>query len=276
MSASRTTATRSAVGLLIGLMLVAAMPATVLAVAGNDDRASAVLVDALPFSDAQDTSDATTAVDDPECAGQGPTVWYRYDADEALDLQANTFGSDYDTTLSVYVDDGLGGLIQLTCNDDWESLQSQVFWTSEPGNAYWLMVGSCCGSPGGNLVFNVDTGIPPPPPEPIDISVDILGATVNRSSGHVTVSASVTCSEEAEGYLFAELRQRVGRTFIRAYGDTSIFCGPEATELSLTTWYEDGVFAGGSILVTGGAEAFNEHGHGFASFEESVRARLVR
>lgn len=276
MSASPTTALRSAAALLIGMMLMAALPATVLAVASNDDRANAIGVTTLPFTDAQDTTDATTAGDDPECVGNGPTVWYRYEASESLDLQANTFGSAYDTTLSVYVVEG-DNLLQIACNDDTEfGLVSQVFWTSEPGTTYLLMVGACCESPGGSLVFNMDTGVAPPPPEPIDVSVDVLRASVSRSTGHVTVDVSLTCSQEASGYLFAELQQRVGRTYIRGYAETWTVCGPEATVVPLTTLYVDGIFAGGSIRVSGAGEFFSEQGYGFTFFEENLRARLVR
>lgn len=277
MTALRTS--RSLVALFIGVMLVAALPTTVLAATG-DNRTDATVVAVLPYVDGQNTSDATTAVDDPECAGNGHTVWYRYDAAEALDLQANTFGSDYDTTLSVYVDDGAGGLIQLACNDDWNSLQSQVFWTSEPGVSYWLMVGAFADSPGGNLAFGmgVGTGPPPPPePEPIAVSIDVLGVTLNRTTGHLTVDLSVTCSQEGEGYVFAEIRQRFGRSYLYAYGDAPILCGPEATLASLTTFHESGVFSGGSVLVRGGSEVVNEEGgYGFGEFEETVRARMVR
>jgi hypothetical protein len=41
----------------------------------NDDFDSAtIVVEPLPFNDNVDTSEATTAVDDPDCAGNVPTV----------------------------------------------------------------------------------------------------------------------------------------------------------------------------------------------------------
>lgn len=279
MSPRTTTASRPFVAILAALLLVAALPATVLAAApANDERATAIAIGGLPFVDAQDTTEATTAADDPDCFGTGHSVWYRYDATEPVDLTANTFGSDYDTTLSVYVEDG-GSLVQVACNDDWDSLQSLVAWTAEPGIGYWLMVGSFADSPGGNLVLSVETGTAPPPPpepEPIEISVDVTRSTLHRPTGHVTVEGLVICSAEAEGYLFAEVRQRAGRSYIRGYGDTWVTCGPEGTAFSLTTFFEDGVFAGGPALVAGGAEVFNGTGYGFTTFEEQTRLQMVR
>jgi hypothetical protein len=40
----------------------------------NDDFDNAVAIEALPFEDTQNTVTATTAPDDPECAGNGHTV----------------------------------------------------------------------------------------------------------------------------------------------------------------------------------------------------------
>src|SRR3972149_5660917 len=70
----------------------------------NDDFDFATVVtEPLPFGDAINTLEATTAGDDPDCAGQGPTVWYSFSPSQDMQIQANTIGSDYDTTLSVYV-----------------------------------------------------------------------------------------------------------------------------------------------------------------------------
>lgn len=276
MSTTRSTASRSIVAILAVLLLVAALPATVLAATVNDERADTILVGTLPFVDVQDTSDATTAADDPDCFGNGPTVWYGYEATASLDLAANTFGSDYDTTLSVYVEEG-GGLEQIACNDDWGSLQSQVFFTTEPGVTYLLMVGSFASQfPGGNLVFNMDEGTAPPPPEPIDVSIDFISASVHRSSGHVTLEGTISCSSPAIGYLAVELRQRVGRGYITGWAENWVECGPVPAPLTVTTWYESGVFAGGSIQLNGWVEVSTGEEYGSAIISDQVRAQMVR
>ena len=71
----------------------------------NDDIASATVIRKLPFADGPlDTTEATTAPDDPDCVGNGPTVWYAFTPAADAFVLADTFGSDYDTTLSAYTD----------------------------------------------------------------------------------------------------------------------------------------------------------------------------
>ena len=63
------------------------------------------------------TVEATSAVDDPSCFGNDTSVWYAFTPVVSGSITAETFGSDYDTTLSAYTGTQ-GALTQLTCNDD--------------------------------------------------------------------------------------------------------------------------------------------------------------
>jgi hypothetical protein len=127
----------------------------------NDDFDTPVVISALPFTDTIPTDEATTAVDDPTptCAagGTGPTVWYAFTASRRMTIQANTFGSDYDTDLVVYTGTR-GSLAELACNDDAEGLQSSVSIQVARGQTYYFMVGAFASGPGGTLVFNLDAG----------------------------------------------------------------------------------------------------------------------
>jgi hypothetical protein len=146
---------------LLALALAALMlPATTLAaVPGNDDFDNATLIDSLPFTDSLSTLEATTASDDPECAGNGHTVWYRFTPASNQTVTANTFGSNYDTTLSVYTGTR-GALSRIACNDDASGLQSRVQFSALAGQTYYLMVGSFYGYSSGNLVFSVEALVP--------------------------------------------------------------------------------------------------------------------
>src|SRR5215216_4878856 len=94
-----------------GVLPVSAAPPS------NDDFASATVVtEPLPFTDTVNTSEATTSSDDPECFGNGPTVWYEYTPSQDMLIEADTFGSDYDTTLSIYTRSP-GSLTQIRCED---------------------------------------------------------------------------------------------------------------------------------------------------------------
>jgi len=55
-------------------------------------------------------------------------------------VEPNTFGSDYDTTLSVHVGRS-SALVQFACNDDTGSLQSRVRFDAVASVTYYLKVG---------------------------------------------------------------------------------------------------------------------------------------
>jgi hypothetical protein len=187
----------------------------------NDDIANATVVSSLPFTDAIDTSEATTAAGDPNCVGRGPTVWYVYTADADHNVLADTFGSDYDTTLSAYTGSP-GSLEQIACNDDaGDDVQSRVLISAETGTTYYFMVGAFASGPGGNLVFNLDET--DAQPAQIDISVNPNGR-FNSSTGSATISGTVTCTEGDEAFIDVELEQRVGRFTVRGFGFAFVEC----------------------------------------------------
>jgi len=127
----------------------------------NDDiNAATVVNEPLPFTDAVSSVDATTAADDPDCFGNGPTVWYVYTPSASGPVSADTFGSDYDTTLSVY-EGTPGSLVQIVCNDDSGTVQSRVVWEAAAGTSYYLMAGAYASGPGGALNFTVQPSAPP-------------------------------------------------------------------------------------------------------------------
>jgi hypothetical protein len=136
---------------LTGFALVLTIPASAFAVApANDAIANATVVRSLPFGSSQVTVDGTADAADPSCVGVGPSVWYRFTPAAAMRLEVNTFGSDYDTTLSIYSRDG-DAFEQLACVDDTDGLQSRIRLEVEAGRTYWVMVGAFAGGPGGNL-----------------------------------------------------------------------------------------------------------------------------
>src|SRR4029450_2126014 len=85
-----------------------------------------------------------------------PTVWYVFTPTRSAIIGANTFGSDYDTTLSVYTGSP-GALTQIACNDDSGNLQSAVGFEATAGTAYFLMVGSYASGSGGSLFLQVES-----------------------------------------------------------------------------------------------------------------------
>lgn len=250
------------------------LPGSALAQPSNDDfDAATVVTEPLPFSDSISTTEATPAEDDPSCAGIGATVWYHYTPSVDSVVNANTFGSDYDTTLSVYTGER-GALSQVACNDDSGSLQSSATWEAVAGTTYHLMVGSFNGGPGGNLSFTVQEGqLPPPPPPPIDVQliIDAVGS-VDPRTGLATVSGTVTCSEPSSMSVYGELRQRAGRQVISGNFWDSRFCDGE-TPWSATVENSNGIFVGGPAQVSADAYACDYYSCGFDQATADIRLR---
>jgi hypothetical protein len=121
----------------------------------NDNFANATLIASLPFTDSLSTEGATTEPDEPSpnCAPVGSTVWYSFTPAVDADIEANTVGSNYDTTLSVYTG-ARGALTQIACNDDFFDRRSRVLVQLSAGTTYYFQVGGFFGET-GNLVFNV-------------------------------------------------------------------------------------------------------------------------
>ena len=149
----------------------ATVPSRVAAQPLNDSCWSATFIGSTPFSDRVYTGDATASSTDPTpMCGRGSSlksVFYRLTvtSPEGAMVTANTFGSDYDTVLSVYTGH-CGGLIPVprACDDDaftsqkamaGQSRQSQVGFYASPGTTYYLMATAYDGH-GGTLVLNVD------------------------------------------------------------------------------------------------------------------------
>jgi hypothetical protein len=127
----------------------------------NDSFRKAITFRSLPYSNTQDTSAATfdESEPDPSCpdAGVGHTVWYVFTPDADTTITADTFGSDYDTTLVVFTRSA-NTFTEVACNDDEPSgalIQSQVSFDVSAHQKYYFMIGAYDGDAAGSLVFNV-------------------------------------------------------------------------------------------------------------------------
>ena len=233
----------------------------------NDDIANATAVTAIPFTDLVDTRGATTDSDpaDPDCVGNGPTVWYSFRPSSNMRVEANTFGSNYDTTLSVYTGSP-GNLTQIDCNDDaGTGVQSRVSFDATAGQTYYFMVGSYSSGPGGALVFTVRL------PFTIDVSINPTGSVAPKT-GLVKIQGTITCSQPAFVEVSINLQQRAGRLIIHSSAFTSIECNG-ATPWSITTNGENGRFAAGNINVAATAVTFDPD---TGEFVEDTAARTVQ
>jgi hypothetical protein len=214
----------------------------------NDDFDNAIVA-GVPFTNSQSTVEATTAGDDPNCAGNGPTVWYRLTPTTNGRITANTFGSDFDTTLSVYTG-ARGALSFLACNDDSGSLQSSVTLDVVAGTTYHFMIGSFASGPGGNLVFSINAA---PPPPSVQVTVNPL-ATVVPSNGLVTLTGTITCSRPVTVSIGGQLQQKRGRTTVMGFPSAFFEC-TGTTSWTAQVFYSALLFRGRSALLFAGGNA---------------------
>ncbi len=131
-------------------------PAPGLKAGEGDDCAGALEVgDGIYFGD---TSTATP--DGEGCYAGARDVWFAYSSPATVEVVADTFGSGFDTVLSVHT--GCPGTWdnQIACNDDTFGAQSAVAFEAQAGARYFIRVAGCCGDSGafGPLTLNVGPG----------------------------------------------------------------------------------------------------------------------
>jgi hypothetical protein len=218
-------------------------PAAWAVVPPNNGFDNATVITSLPFSDSLDTTDATKANDDPDCSGaeDSHTVWYSFTPAADTDVSANTFGSDYDTTLSAYTGTR-GALSQVACSDDSaDSLQSAILFTASAGVTYHLMVASFDGASGGAMVLSVAVA---PPPLRMRITIGPNGSV--NADGVARIRGTLTCSRRANPVnLFGSLRQERRTSVTLGYFDVAVRCSAgsqrwRARVVGETGFYRDG------------------------------------
>lgn len=156
----------------------------------NDDFDQATVVSALPFTVTQDVAAATAAPDDPLCIDTHETVWFSFTPTRNMELEANTFGSSYDTSLAAYTGTR-GALTQIACNDNaGGSLQSRIRFAAMAGTTYYFAVSTFFDVTLANLHFTL---FEPPPPLTLSLEVSPFGV-VNHPDGTATISGVLTCS----------------------------------------------------------------------------------
>ena len=114
------------------------------------------LISALPFEVTADNSEATLEDEEPQvCADLGATLWYRYTPEEDVVLRADTFGSGFDTVLSVFMgtpDEPVDCNVDVDVDD--KSSDSGVSFEALAGHTYYFQIGGAEGQT-GMLAFHL-------------------------------------------------------------------------------------------------------------------------
>jgi hypothetical protein len=127
----------------------------------NDNIANAVNIPSVPFADTLSNVDADTEAGEPlnTCGPDGlNSIWWKFTATSSGILAADTYGSDFDTILSVYR--VAGSLVEVGCSDDaGGGSQSEVTFSAQGGSTYYFRIVGHLGDE-GDAVFNLEALFP--------------------------------------------------------------------------------------------------------------------
>lgn len=201
---------------------------------GNDAFGKAYPISSVPFTGKTNTSSASVEPGEPSCSViGGGTAWYAFTPGRDVGLVADTFGSDYATTLSIYQGPSASSLSrvgQCTASPRGNAL---VSFAAKKGTRYFFQIS---GPIGGNLVFSVYqqgvTTLASVPPAGASASGDsfigvispdgarVMFASGTTTSGHTCVPAdglAVPC-----GQLTTFLRDRITHDVVDVNPDQAI------------------------------------------------------
>lgn len=132
--------------------------------APNDEVSTAITISTLPYAIQQDATRATASANDPAHSCEAGfrdlrTVWFKVTPTFTGALSVNTYGSEYDTVLSVYRG-SVSAANEVGCNDDANGAtrSSATNVTVTAGQTYYIEVSEYddfSGGNGGLMVLNV-------------------------------------------------------------------------------------------------------------------------
>lgn len=231
-------------GVAIGMAVPLASPAFAAAPI-NDTFEGAAVINALPFDDTLDTSNATTDTNDSDLNAQcgapvtNGSVWYSYTPAQDGAVVFDVSDSDYSSGVIV-AEGGPGNWYVDTCGPGAVGLPVYA------GTTYYALAFSDTpGVTGGHLVFHAEDA---PPPPSLELSVNSKGK-VDRY-GNAVVSGTLTCTNSDFTEIEADLYQPVGRFAITGSGFTGdVTCDGTAQPWSAVVVPNNGKFSGGKAAT---------------------------
>ncbi len=133
----------------------------------NDNFASAAALTGTIASATGDNRLATRETGEPLHAGNtgGKSVWWTWTAPTAGTVTLSTDGSDFDTTLGVYVGTAVNSLATIAGdNDSGEGTRSLVSFTATAGTTYRIAVDGFNGTSSGSIALALSLVVTPPIP----------------------------------------------------------------------------------------------------------------
>ncbi len=175
-------------------------------------------INAVPVTAGTFVSETCSATRDGKTSCQpnssAPDIWYVYSPEVDQTIAVNTFGSSYDTLLSIH--SGCPGTIsnQVICNDDCGSPDSCLTFSASAGNSYWIRIGgfqqdsgktvltiSPQGSFGGRITdASTDSGIAGVQVLTYTKDAEFVKTVVTDSNGNYVIDGLATGSYIARTY----------------------------------------------------------------------------
>ena len=152
---------------------------------GNDDIDDSVDIDSQAGTSTADSSEAGDEAWEEDLLGSA-SIWWEWIAPVGGVLSVDTFGSGYDTTLSVLLGSSPGDMEVLDSNDDTSGLQSRVEFSAVAGESYMIRVAGYSGAT-GSVVLNWNVV---EPDGPVVVPVRFLRADANQD-GQADLSDAV-------------------------------------------------------------------------------------
>lgn len=208
----------------------------------NDTAAGATVVNVLPTTITQDTTEATTDSTDAalnaNCGAPATnaSVWFTFTDSDGVGFLADVSASDYTAGIFVTAGDPADGNL-VACGPNQAGVRG------EPGTTYYIGAFSDSATPGGNLSITFSQ-LPPAP----TAALTVAPKGVAYKDGTARISGTYNCTNAAgfSSSIEGSLTQTVGRVKINGF----FFVSPLECDGSTHTWEafvfsENGLFAGG-------------------------------
>ncbi len=162
----------------------------------NDDLADAVDITSLPYSDSATNIDAT--IEDDEAGVGHASVWWSFTPSDDGTLVVDTYGSNINTTLSIWTGAGHPLEEQAYNRNAGNTVQSELGAVVAAGTTYYVRVAGTTSSQQGDITLNVS--VEPPLPndrlaDAIEItSLPFTGSGFNYGAGPEDDEAAFSCA----------------------------------------------------------------------------------
>jgi photosystem II stability/assembly factor-like uncharacterized protein len=214
----------------------------------NDNFASALIVNTVPYTDTQQTGGATTEVGEPVPAPACTTgeaaathsVWYKYTPSINGLANFTTTGESIDGVLQVVTGTGLGALTPVLngCDDEFAGVPENITVAVSAGTTYYIMVSDWAGL-GGTSVLNMVGG--PSPLQGFDVSGPTAPVVVAAGG---TAHFTITITPQAGGFFGAVTFSATGLPGFSSasFSPPSVTPGasPATTDMAITTTVRSG------------------------------------